>query len=124
MSLFSSLLEITAAIGFLAIILFVIFGQLTVRKLRKNPETKNELGIEFMSGWDIFNVAGALALPRWLNRKFKKSSLSAISANAELLEKHTNLFDKVLAVLFYVLWVVSVVSMLVLIALEKLGMFD
>lgn len=124
MSLFSSLLGVTAAIGFIAMILFVIFGQLTVRKLRKNPETKDELGIEFMSGWDIFNVAGALALPHWLNQKLKKSPLSAIYANAELLKKHTNLFDKMLAIVFYVLWVVSVVSMLVLIALEKFGVFD
>ena len=47
--------------GFVACILFVIFGQVTVRKLRKNPETKHELGLEFAGGWDILNVAQALS---------------------------------------------------------------
>jgi len=58
-SLIATLSAIPAAAGFVAWILFIIFGQVTVRKLRKNPETKHELGIEFASGWDIFNVASA-----------------------------------------------------------------
>ena len=49
--------------SFLTIVLYVIFGQVTVRELRKNPETKEKLGIEFVSGWDILNVAGALSTP-------------------------------------------------------------
>jgi len=53
---------------FLAMLFYIILGQITVRKLRKNPKTKNELGVEFVSGWDILNVAGALAMPRWINR--------------------------------------------------------
>jgi hypothetical protein len=36
-------------------ILFVYFGQKTMRKLRKNPKTKH-LGIEFVSGYDTVNV--------------------------------------------------------------------
>lgn len=124
MSKFSALLGIAAGFGFLAMILFVIFGQVTVRRLRKNPETKNQLGIEFMSGWDIFNVAGALAFPRWLNRKLRNTPLSSMYANADILDKHTNLFDRILASVFYVLWVSSVVGMLMLILLDKFGMFD
>ncbi len=36
---------------FITCILFVLFGQITVRKLRKNPETKNHLGVQFVHGW-------------------------------------------------------------------------
>jgi len=57
MSLLSKLLAFTTFLTFIAGFLFVLFGQITVRKLRKNPATKNELGVEFLSGWDIINVA-------------------------------------------------------------------
>jgi len=124
MSLFSSLLGVAALVGFFSIILFVVFGQVTVRKLRKNPETKNELGIEFVSGWDILNVAGALAMPRWINRKLRDSPLSALYANADILYKYTNTFDRILAKVFYGAWVLSVVSMLVLMLLDSLSFFD
>jgi hypothetical protein len=51
-------------------ILLVVLGQKTVRKLRKNPETKNALGIEFLlGGGDIVNVSFAFGIPRRLNRK-------------------------------------------------------
>ena len=45
-------------------ILFVAFGQITVRKLRKKPKTKDSLGLEFISGWDIINVAQVFSFPR------------------------------------------------------------
>ncbi len=61
---FSTLFAIPAVVAFIGCILFVIFGLVTVRKLRKNPETKHALGIEFASGWDILNVAGALSLSK------------------------------------------------------------
>ncbi len=66
---FSTLLAIPFAVGLIACILFVIFGQITVRKLRKIPETKLVLGIELLSGWDIINVATVLALPKGYARK-------------------------------------------------------
>ena len=64
MSLLSTLLAIASAIGFVALIMFVLFGQITVRKLRKNPELQHALGLELVSGWDIINVAQALAMPK------------------------------------------------------------
>lgn len=51
--------------------LFVVFGQVTVRKLRKKPETKNALGLSFFSGWDIINVAQTLSLPRFIVKKIE-----------------------------------------------------
>ena len=109
---------------FIAMILFVIFGQVTVRKLRKNPETKDELGIEFASGWDIINVAGALAMPRWLNRKLRNTSLSYLYANADLLDKSTNTFDRILAALFYWMFVSSVLVIITLAILDGFSVFD
>jgi len=73
---FSTLLGITVVVMFVSMILYIIFGQVTVRKLRKNPKTRCELGIELISGWDIFNVAGALALPKAITRRIKRNAIS------------------------------------------------
>lgn len=40
----------------------------------KNLATKDNLGIEFMGGWDIFNVAQALSLPRSWRKKSLRGS--------------------------------------------------
>ena len=85
----------------LSMILFVVFGQVTVKKLRKNPQTKNELGMELVSGWDIINVAQSLSLPIKIINKFKETRLSFLYSNVDRLIKHTNKFDRFLAALFY-----------------------
>ena len=124
MKLITILVGILIALVFVTAILFVVFGQITVRKLRKNPQTKDQLGIEFASGWDIINVAQALAIPRILIRKLNNSPLSALYANSDLLHKYTNKFDKVLAVIFYWLLVFSGLSGIVLGLLDVFGVFD
>ena len=110
-------------------ILFVLFGQVTVRKLRKNPETKDKLGMEFVSGMDITNVAWALSAPAWyialIKRKSKdKPQLSFLFANSELLVKHTNRFDRVLGRIFFWLLMTTGSSLIALMLLSKLGVFD
>ena len=97
----SGVFAIVMAAMFLSAILYVAFGQITVRKLRKNPATKHDLGMEFVSGWDIINVAQALAMPTSIMRKFKGTKLSFLYANTDLLIKHTNKFDRLLAFIFY-----------------------
>jgi len=109
---------------FISTILYVLFGQITVRKLRKNPKTRDELGIEFASGWDIINVAKALAMPKAIMRKLKDSPLSLLYANADLLQEHTNKFDKMLGGLFYWLLMFSGLSGISLILLKTAGAFD
>ncbi len=108
---FSTLFAVSAA-AFIGCILFVIFGQITVRKLRKNPETKYSLGIGFASGWDILNVAGALALPKAVVQRIKRNSVSmgmgsGFEADPDILYKHTTVFDRVLARIFFWLWMFS-----------------
>lgn len=124
MSLFSTLLGITAAFSFIACILYVIFGQVTVRKLRNNPETRDKLGFEFVSGWDIIKVAQALSLPRFMTDKFKQSPLSGLFADADALHKHTNRFDQILALLFYWLLMTSGLTMILLVILDSTGLFS
>ncbi len=101
MSLFSKLLGIASIFCFFACIFFVIFGQFTVRRLRKNEETKHALGVEFLSGWDIINVAQTLSIPRSWSKKLESSPLSFLNAQSEILFKHTSRVDRFLAGLFY-----------------------
>jgi len=111
------------AVMFLSLLLYVIFGQVTVRKLRKNPETKHELGLEFASGWDILNVAQALATPRKIHKILENGQLAFLHANSELIAKHTNRFDKVLAIIFFWMFMGSAFCMISLMILDKIGFF-
>ncbi len=108
---------------FIAWILFVIFGQVTVRKLRKNPETKHELGIEFAGGWDIFNVAQALTLPKVVAQKIRRNSMG-FEADPDALYQHTTVFDRVLARVFYILFAFSGFGLIILGVLHWLGVID
>ncbi len=123
MSLFSQLLATSAGIGFFALIFYVIFGQVTVRKLRKNPKTKDALGSELASGWDILNVAKAMALPISWSKKLENSPLSFMYANSNVVLKHTNKLDRFLGILFFWLWLVSGSMMIFLIFLKYIGVF-
>ncbi len=107
----------------IGLILYVVFGQVTVRKLRKNPDTKEALGVEFANGWDIYNVAQALSLPKSLTRMLEGSPLSAMYARSKSLGENTTAFDRVLAFLFYWLFTVSGLILIMLAALNGLGVF-
>ena len=118
------LFTIIAACIILSAILFVIFGQVTVRKLRKNPETRDSLGFEYVSGWDILNTAQALAIPRFIARKLETSPISFLHANVDILYEHTNKFDRFLARLFYWLYLPGSLALLTLIMLSNTGFFE
>jgi len=118
----SSQLGACAMIGiFFSLILYVVFGQTTVRKLRKNPATKDKFGFEFISGWAVLNIAQTLALPRSLTKKLSSSSLSFLYGNAEYLYENTNRFDQVLAKIFYWLFMGSALSMILIVILDSTG---
>ena len=82
-------------------IIYIIFGQVLVRKLRKNPITKKSLGLEFVSGWDILNVAFSLSYPVWMREVAKKSPLSFLEADYDAIYPYTTRFDRVLAKIIY-----------------------
>lgn len=117
----SILLAIPAVLAFFTCILFVLFGQITVRKLRKNPETKGALGTEFYSGWDILNVAQAIAFPKSWSDRLEKGSLSFLHANASLIRAHTTKFDRCLGALFYWVFAISGSSLIFLVLADALG---
>jgi hypothetical protein len=123
-SLFSQLLGFVAIFMFISCILYVLFGQLTVRKLRKNQKTKDALGLKYASGWDIINVAQALALPKSWSRVLENSPLSFMHANSELIFKYTNRFDRVLGFVFYWLFISSTLTCLLLILLNYFELFN
>ena len=79
------------------------------------------LGIEFINGWDIVNVAMALTLPARLFRGVKKSQLSAFYANADLLYKNTTIFDRIMARVFFCLIMFSGLCLILLALLDKAG---
>ncbi|GAA6171671.1 hypothetical protein NBRC116592_13410 [Colwellia sp. KU-HH00111] len=124
MSMFSQLLGFVAIFVFFSCILYVLFGQITVRKLRKNPKTKDLLGVEYVSGWDIINVAQAFAFPRSWAEKVENSKFSFLYANATVLYENTTKFDQVLGCIFYWLITLSGLSGAFLVLLNYLGVFS
>lgn len=108
----------------LSAVLYVVFGQVTVRKLRKNPNTKELLGMEFISGWDIINVAKAFSLPRNWMLKVEKSKFAFMNANSSTLFENTSIFDRVLGCIFY--WTLTLSGLLgaFFALLNSLGFFD
>ena len=94
-------------------IFFVIFGQVTVRKLRKDPNTKDLLGMEFVSGWDLQNVAIALSWPRSFVRRVDKGRLAFLHANSDAIYRHTTKLDRFLGRAFFWMLMVSGVWLVV-----------
>ncbi len=79
--------------------------------------------MEFASGWDIFNVAQALTLPKVVAQRIRRNSMG-IEADPDVLYKHTTVFDRVLARVFYTLFFVSVFAMFILMVLDWIWDFD
>lgn len=121
MSLFAQLLGINAIFVLLGLVLYVVFGQVTVKRLRKNPVTKKALGLEFASGWDVINAAQALSLPRRLTKKLENSSLSPMYADSSLLRQNTTIVDRIIAAVFYWVFILSNLSMIILVSINGLG---
>lgn len=124
MTLFSKLLAFSFFLMLVSAVLCVVFGQTTVRRLRKNDAVKDGLGVEFASGWDILNVAQALSLPLYITRRLAKSPISGFFADRALLEMHTSNFDRGLARSFWYTYVISVGSMLIFIFINSIGLLD
>lgn len=124
MTLSSQLSFLAFILFFLAMILFVVVGQVTVRRLRKNPEIKKSLGMEFSSGWDILNVAGALSRPAWFSKMMRSSPLSFMAADERPLYAHTNIVERILARMFFWSWMISIFSLFFIHVLAKIGVIE
>jgi hypothetical protein len=124
MNTITMLVGVMIAASIVSGVLYVAFGQITVRKLRKNPKTKGLLGVEYTSGWDIINVAQAFSIPRSWTRKIEKSKFSFFYANATVLYDNTTKFDQVLGFVFYWVLTTTGLSGALLVLLNYLGLFS
>ncbi len=82
------------------------------------------MGLEFYSGYDIFNVAQAVTLPRHMIRKFRDSKLGWLCADADIIYEHTSRFERVLGRVLYLASLLSAFGMLGIISLNSAGFFD
>ena len=62
---YSALAGISGGLMIFGLLLLFIFGQVTVRRLRKKAETRDHLGLAFINGDDIYNVAAVLSYPNF-----------------------------------------------------------
>ncbi len=102
-------------------ILYVVFGQVTERKLRRNPATRHCLGVELPYSGEIGNVAQAFGWPSWLQQRAERGGLSFMVAQSRILRQHTTRLDRALARACF--WSVMLSGTLVLISclIVKLG---
>lgn len=91
---------------------FLLFGEITMRRLRKNPAVKDSLGASFISGYDIINVSMALSLPKRFMRWAKGSRFPGLYADVDILYQHTSRLDRALARLHQIILWLSVIYVL------------
>ncbi|VAW87252.1 hypothetical protein MNBD_GAMMA17-1698 [hydrothermal vent metagenome] len=115
---FSFFLAIAVAMAFIAWVLLLILGLSTMRKLKKNPRTIDQLGINLIWGWQTINVAQAVTLPRSWMQKLRNRVDGSKFANHELLYTHTTIFDRILLRFFFITFSFSGVSIVLLTTLD------
>lgn len=123
-STFSVLLALSCAVILVAWIIFLVFAQVSVRRLEKHPETKDALGMELVSGWRIFNIAEALVLPMSFFKRIEGGPLFFMYADAKVLRRHSRLIDRILAHLLFWPFVTGSFSAVLLVILDAFQVFD
>jgi hypothetical protein len=110
---------------FLTAILFVVFGQVTVRKLRKNPATRAVMGFEGISGGDIANVAFSLLVPKshWYGYRQRRTQ-GWPSLDPGLLHQHMSKLDRILGKILASVWLTTILALLAYICADGAGVFN
>ncbi len=104
-------------------ILFFIINIKTVRRLRKNPITKNELGFHLFWGWYALNISETLLFSKEWTIRRRNSSNGYMFANYDLVHQYTTPFEKVICKLCIILSLFSVLGLLTIEILSYFG-FD
>lgn len=73
------------------------FGWLTVRRLRRNPQTRQCLGFPLYPGWQLMSAAAALSVPRRVARRRDRGRFALFRAQSDTLYAHTSTRDRLLA---------------------------
>jgi len=106
-------------------ILFVIFGQVTVKKLRKNPTTRDALGFETVSGGDIANVAFSLLVPKSLWFRYRQRREEGWPApDPGLLHQHMSKSDRILGKILASIWLATMLAFFAYACAESAGVFN
>ena len=105
----------------LGIILFVIFHLLTVRRLHKDPEIRERLGIGFMPGWEAQSVAAAVTVPRRFTRWARRGRLRELYADCDTVYQSTSRAERCLGRVCYVTLMGSVTLFLICYGIDKLN---
>ena len=105
-------LRITPWAMLVAGVMYLVFGQVTVRRLRKSPATRDCLGMELLNGGDIVLVAQALTWPGWMQQRAENGCLGFMVARSRVIRQYTNRLDRILARLCY--WSMSICLLLLL----------
>lgn len=100
---------------------FALLRLITVRRLLRDPQTRNRLGLDIFPGWQTLNVATTLSWPRAAGRYFDSRPLAMFRAHSQTVYAHTNLLDRCLARLCYGSQVLIVVLLLALAAYDRLA---
>ncbi len=105
-------------------ILFFIINIKTVRRLRKNPITKDAMGFYLFWGWYALNLSVALfASKKWMTKR-RSYSDGYLFANPDLMRQYTTPFEKVICKLFVILGLFSVLGLLISSFLDSVVGFD
>ena len=93
------------ALQLLSWALYFLLGLTTVRKLRRNPATRDALGIPiFITGGETGNVAQACGCPVFLLRISARGPLRVLDADRELVFRHTTRLDRALGFCCFWSW--------------------
>jgi len=103
------------AVSFVAwVLLFVVLALYTVRRLRRQPGVEDRLGVEFIRGWRVLNVAMAVSWPRRVLDYLDHYANPVAHFHAATIRAHTKPTDRllgracfaahVLTVLLFVAW--------------------
>lgn len=117
--LYSFMLSVGVTGCCVSMMLFVLFNQTTVRKLKtiKHSEPTNQ----YHSNWDVINTAQALSIPKSWAEKLEHSTLSALYTNASALHTQTTTADRALAATFYWLLTSSTTTLVLLVFLDAIN---
>lgn len=102
------------------LLLLGIFVLVTVRPLRRHPETRGCLGFHILPGSDALNVAEALSWPRWVTRKLDAAPVRACSRMPKACID-TRLRESACARICYGAQLLSVAILMLGAAIEKWG---
>ncbi len=116
--------SIVAWVAFFTVIsicvLFFIINIKIVRRLRKNPITKDAMGFHLFWGWYALNISEVLFFSKKWMTKRRNRSHGYMFANYDLVHQYTTRFEKLICKIFVLLGMFFGVGILIMMVLDGL----